>query len=185
VSFFVHYLGHRRWSMRGKKECPQCKASVAARAGACSCGYKWRDTNPVRKDPVVYDGPGRGRKECSCGKYCGARNETCPACGKIFQKPVEPREATPFPVAPKPEKVHEPREDVSPRAQDRSPVGRSCGNGRRNISTPAGSCPVRLNGDSIECVREWAEKIQAQADAEDVNYSVSALNLTRDSTDSP
>ena len=84
--------------------CPECGAKCSEKE--CYCGYQFNAKEAKLKTPrvpkppreiKVFDGPGRGLKACSCGKYVGIRNEKCPACGgsnfiKAAKKEVSPKE---------------------------------------------------------------------------------------------
>lgn len=54
---------------------------------------------------TIYEGPGRGRKQCSCGTYTHVRQKNCPSCGTAFGDPKS-KTKTPTPA---PAKVSQPK----------------------------------------------------------------------------
>jgi len=96
---------------------------------------------------TVFDGPGRGRKQCSnCENYIGVRNKVCPICNDTLQRRV--KTVTGAILPPKKGAVAKPiavKDPVSP--------------WRIIIRIPAGTCPVRLVGTDRESVKAWGDKV--------------------------
>lgn len=89
----------------------------------------------------VFDGRGRGRKQCpECKVYIGVRHKVC-VCKHTFKKKREP-----VPEALSPECI-EARNFIA--ALGYTPLGLSI------IFTPRGKCPVKFKGD----MADWADKV--------------------------
>lgn len=111
------------------------------------------DTGTPRKQeaeekPVkTFDGPGRGRKQCSgCESYVGVRNKLCLVCGTEFIKRKKVSVAKP-----KKELVERPK----PRVGAYPP-----GEYNQVITIPSGKSPYKLVGHDEETVIAWAKKIR-------------------------
>ena len=99
---------------------------------------------------------GKGKKLCpSCNEIVGARSAVCKHCGHEFKSP----------------NTSKPKPTVNPDEDDERPTvveivlnsgvkQRPEGLGVTSIHTPAGSCPYKLQGTSLDEVRDWAEKIR-------------------------
>lgn len=94
---------------------------------------------------TTYTEGGPGRKKCDCGIFVAARTGTCPKCGHIFVS-----RAAAEPVAKKPEnKVSsETSEEEKPKAMN-------------VLLSPAGKCPVPLEGFDLGSIQEWAYLLKA------------------------
>lgn len=99
---------------------------------------------------TTYTEGGPGRKKCDCGIFVAARTGTCPKCGHIFvsRAAVEPavkrtegRSSTPSPS-------HESEEEEKPKTMN-------------VLLSPAGKCPVQLEGFDLGSVQEWAHLLKA------------------------
>lgn len=111
-------------------------------------------TNTATHPPVSVSSKkaGQGRKFCpSCEEIVGARSAVCKHCGHDFKKSNVPESVEP---------EEEPEETVVEVVLRSGVKFRSVGLGVTRIHTPAGSCPHKLQGTSLDDVREWAEKIR-------------------------
>lgn len=81
---------------RGKKDCPNCKAEIAARSLICEeCGFHYpsgvvrKDLLTVKQQPKkaeVYTEGGKGRKQCpKCNVFIAAVTKECPQCQHDFR----------------------------------------------------------------------------------------------------
>src|SRR6202000_311564 len=89
------------------------------------------------REVMYYEEPGPGRKECVCGVYVRERDTECPGCGHIFPRP----EGMPPPASAYGDPSANPR-------------------GVLFVLTPAGACPARLKGTTIEQVAEWIDDLK-------------------------
>lgn len=123
---------------------------------------------------VTWDTGGPGRRKCVCGVYAAARARECPKCGAKFASKIDEARAQSKsigmsraaavadgqddgPVRSKIDdakpKVVRPQLQIVVRRQKDLDLGNV-------LTTPSGSCPVELEGDDLEAVTAWAQKLQ-------------------------
>ena len=145
----------------------------------------------------TFDGPGRGRKPCDCGKYVGIRTRVC-ACGYTFSNAPAAKEV--------PEKVITTYEVGGPGKKQCGAcklfVGAknkvcACGNEftfkkkvapvpvvtastpegeeeskprmvGRIVIAPSGTCPVKLEGTDEQDVRVWISELRTKYQSQGV-----------------
>ena len=157
---------------QGRKQCANCSRYFGAKRQQCpNCGSE-KSIKVIKPLALreTFDGPGKGRKQCSCGKYSGLRSKICPACNREFKFKEQMLQATREPTA-EPVPVGELPKPIEIKPSER-PLG---GGGRRCVSTPSGKCPVKLNSNTREDVELWAHSLMDYAQKQDVSYTVSAL----------
>lgn len=148
---------------RGRKQCASCKKYVGGRLSACYCGHVFHaEGETVVEAPEeikTYDEAGRGRKQCvKCLKFVGARNEIC-ACGNTFEKGVTV-------------KVDRYAENLTLHPLAKAYLGdQRC----RVVITPAGPCPVKLQGIEQEFIDRWVEELIDLGIRNKQLYSISAM----------
>lgn len=106
----------------------------------------------------VFDGPGRGRKQCpSCEIYIGVRSKNCPSCDHSFERrrqvAVKPKDEAKGPTVKRTRKTRVGKEpSVETHTEDGRPFS--------IVITPAGKCPVELKGVDENSVSEWSEGLR-------------------------
>ncbi len=131
-------------------------------------------TTPVieKSEVRVFDGPGRGRKQCdSCGIYIGVRTKKC-ACGHVFTRKKKLRvevkkKVTRTGVAPE-EEVTEVETVADTKV--RMPSGY-----KNNVIAPAGKCPYPLKSTDKEAVIAWTNKLREFGAERGDYFSTSAI----------
>jgi len=117
---------------------------------------------------------GKGKKYCpGCDEIVGARSAVCKHCGHEFRKAAA--------AAPKPDPVVDPAEEeeaivdsVCETLLSGEVKHRASGIGVQRVHTPAGKCPSKLQGTSLEEVRDWGERVRDTAGSSRV-YTYHAL----------
>lgn len=96
----------------------------------------------------TFTGPGRGRKQCpACKIYVGVRSHSCP-CGHAFKVIKN----TYYKV-----------DNSTPEAQpSNSAPKKRRSNGKHQLYTPAGKCPVPLAGTDEDSVLDWMSKLEKE-----------------------
>ena len=113
----------------------------------------------------VFDGPGRGRKQCkSCQAYVGVRSAIC-VCGASFGGEKESPNASTAPVRTFQEKKLESKPTAStltPSLAPRLASGKAplLQKGNQVTIAPAGPCPVTLKETDARSVIDWAREVQ-------------------------
>ena len=152
---------------KGRRQCPACQRYTGIRSVTCECGHTFTATD--RKEAVkkvvvetpsvkMFDEPGPGRRQCpACQRYTGIRSALC-GCGHKFvaedrKKVVEkaPEAVVPTPAVVEPTPVADPH-----------PWERMSDPTYLKVYVPAGECPVKLQGTSLEDVAVWSDAVRAR-----------------------
>jgi hypothetical protein len=111
------------------------------------------------RKPTVFDGPGRGRKQCqNCQSYVGVRNKTCPVCGTAFANKYAQRTVKVAKLS-KPKKAEAETKETKPTM--RIPEGIDPNRVTHRILIPAGKCPAKLESADREAIEAWIKEIES------------------------
>ena len=107
---------------------------------------------------------GKGKKYCpGCDEIVGARSAVCKHFGHEFRKAAAAAAPKPDPVEDDLAEEEIPEGSVVETVLSGEIKHRASGIGVQRVHTPAGKCPSKLQGTSLEEIRDWGERVRDTA----------------------
>jgi len=158
---------------KGKKKCPGCGAYHGKRKHLCDCGHEFvpgaatkaKAKAEAQEEAAKKPKKPRGRKACpECEALVGLRTRKC-ECGHEFE--IKNGASNGNGGEKDLRVARKKKSDMSP---ETARVLSALEHPR--ILTPAGNCPVKLEGHDLVSVTKWSDNMLA---LKDKNYAFSAL----------